>query len=141
MLALRNNSRFPSLQSLFDDVFSNGRMQRDGESTYDFDVDLKETEDAYIVKAEMPGIKKEDLSVNVENNILTIEFSKQAEKNEKNENYHLQEMKWGKFSRAFSLPKNVDQGEVNAVLKDGILSLEIKKSAAAKRKLIEVKVE
>ena len=143
MLALRTG--FPvrsNLFKVFDDFFSpDYRLTQSGYGNCAFDVDIKETEDAYVVKAEIPGINKEDISIELENDLLSIEFTKQEEKEEKTGNYCLQERCWGKHSRTFNLPSDVDNNSVDAVLKDGILTLSVNKAEQSKRKKIEVKVE
>jgi len=103
-------------------------------------VDVQETEKEYLIKAELPGIKKEDVTVNVLDGILTIEGERTQEKEEKGTKFHKTERSYGKFVRQFALPTEVDATAVQAEYKDGVLGVHLPKTAAAKPKAIEVKV-
>ncbi|OQY23947.1 MAG: hypothetical protein B6I37_04365 [Desulfobacteraceae bacterium 4572_35.2] len=90
-------------------------------------VDIEENKDAYLVKAELPGVKKEDVSVNIDNGVLTIKDRV--------------ECSYGSFVRSFTLPQTVKAEKVEAEYKNGILNLTIPKSEEARPKQIEVKVK
>lgn len=102
-------------------------------------VDILEEKDAIVLKAELPGVKPEDVSVTVENNMLTVSGERRFEKEEKKENYHRIESSYGSFSRSFALPDTVDASSIDASLDNGILSLRIAKRAEAQPRKIQVK--
>jgi HSP20 family protein len=102
-------------------------------------LDFSETKDAFMVKAEIPGVEQKDVSVSLENQILTIKGEKHKEKEEKDEKYHRVERSWGGFTRAIQLPAGVDTEKVNATFKDGVLTVKLPKTPAAKGTAIPVK--
>ena len=102
-------------------------------------LDVSETKDAYMVKAEIPGVDQKDLSVSLQNQILTIKGEKHQEKEEKDEKYHRVERSWGEFTRAIALPGAADTEKVNATFKDGVLTITLPKTPAAKGTTIPVK--
>ena len=103
-------------------------------------VDIQETEKEYIVKADLPDVKKEDVKVEIDEDVLTVEGERNQEKEEKNKRFHRTERTYGKFVRRFALPTHVDGAAVRAEFKDGVLNVHLPKTEAAKPKAIEVKV-
>ena len=103
-------------------------------------VDLQETETEYLVKAELPEIKREDVKVTVENGILTLQGERKHEKEEKNRKYHRVERSYGTFLRTFTVPTDADEAKVAADFKDGILRVHLPKTEKPRPKTIEVKV-
>jgi HSP20 family protein len=103
-------------------------------------VDISETDGEYVIKAELPEVKKDDVKVTLEDGILTIQGERRREKDEKTTKYHRVERSYGSFARSFSLPDQVDENGVKADYKDGMLNLRIPKSEKAKPRAIEVKV-
>ena len=103
-------------------------------------VDISETTAEYVIKAEIPEVKKEDVKVTLEHGVLTVQGIRRQEAEEKGKKYHRVERSYGSFVRRFSLPDVVDDAQVQAVFKDGILMLHLPKSEKAKPKAIEVKV-
>jgi HSP20 family protein len=103
-------------------------------------VDIEESEKEYLVKAELPEIKKDDVKVTVENGVLTIAGERKFEKEEKGKKYHRIERSYGTFVRSFMLPEDVDGTNVSAEYKDGVLHVHLPKAEQAKPKVIEVKV-
>jgi HSP20 family protein len=103
-------------------------------------VDISETEAEYLIKAELPEVKKEDVKVTVENGVLTLQGERRQEKEEKGKKFHRVERSYGSFVRSFSLPESVDEGAVKAEYKDGVLNLHLPKSERVKPKAIDVKV-
>ena len=103
-------------------------------------VDISETTAEYVIKAEIPEVKKEDVKVTLEHGVLTVQGIRRQEAEEKGKKYHRVERSYGSFVRRFSLPDLVDAAQVQAVFKDGILMLHLPKSEKAKPKAIEVKV-
>lgn len=102
-------------------------------------VDIRETDDALLVEAELPGIDKKDVNVEVKDGVLTISGERKFEKDVKEENVHRIERSYGRFVRSFSLPTNVDTDKVEATMKDGVLSVRLPKKESAKPKAITVK--
>jgi HSP20 family protein len=102
-------------------------------------VDILETPEAYEVRAELPGIPKEDVHITVENNILTIKGERKFEKDETKENYHRIERAYGAFARSFTLATRVDQERVEARFDNGVLTVAVPKAAEAKPKRIDIR--
>ena len=103
-------------------------------------VDISETEGEYLIKAELPEVRKEDVKVTVENGVLTLQGERRQEKEEKGKRFHRVERSYGSFVRSFSLPESVDENAVKAEYKDGVLNLHLPKSEKVKPKAIDVKV-
>lgn len=103
-------------------------------------VDISEDDKEYLVKAELPDIKKEDIKLSVHDNVLSISGERKYEKEEKGKKYHRVERAYGSFVRSFTLPEDADANKVAAECKDGILKVHLPKSEKAKPKSIEVKV-
>jgi HSP20 family protein len=103
-------------------------------------VDIQETDKEYLIKAELPEVKKENVKVEMLDGVLTIEGERTQEKEEKGKKFHKVERAYGKFVRQFTLPTEVEAAKVQAEFKDGMLNVHLPKSAAAKPKMIEVKV-
>jgi HSP20 family protein len=104
-------------------------------------VDIAEQESAYEVKMELPGVNKEDVTISLESNILTIKGEKKQEKEEKSKNLHRVERSYGSFQRSFTLPTSVKGEKIDAVFNDGVLSITLPKVEEAKPKQIEVRVK
>jgi HSP20 family protein len=104
-------------------------------------LDVKEGKDALTVTAEVPGVEPGDIRVTVENDMLTIKGEKEQRKEEKDERMHHVETMWGAFIRRVRLPAAVDPGKVNATFKNGVLTVTLPKTAAAKGTMIPVKPE
>ena len=102
-------------------------------------VDITEDEKEYIIKTELPEVKKEDVKVAVENGLLTIVGERKFEK-EENKKYHRVERAYGRFVRSFIVPDYVEADKVSAEFKDGVLKVHLPKSEKTKPKQIEVKV-
>jgi len=103
-------------------------------------VDVYEDEKKVVLKLEVPGIEEKDLDVSVENNTLTVKGERKFEKEEKEENFHRIERRYGSFYRAFTLPTTVDTESVAASYNAGVLKLELKKKPEAQPKQIKVNV-
>jgi HSP20 family protein len=103
-------------------------------------VDIYETEDSLVFKAEIPGVTKEDILVEVKDNTMTLRGEKKFVKEVKEEGYHRVERAYGTFQRAFTLPGMVEQDKVKAKFKDGILEIVLPKAEKAKPKQIKVEV-
>lgn len=103
-------------------------------------VDISEDDKEYAIKAELPDVKKEDIKLNVHDDVLTITGERKYEKEEKGKKYHRVERAYGSFMRSFTLPEDADGTKVTADYKDGLLNVRLPKSEKAKPKTIEVKV-
>ena len=103
-------------------------------------VDIVEDENEYLIKAELPEVKKEDVKVTVQDDVLTISGERMFEKEEKGRKYHRMERAYGSFARNFTLPEDADGEKVAAEFKDGVLKVHLPKSEQAKPKSIEVKI-
>ncbi|MCS7150033.1 MAG: Hsp20/alpha crystallin family protein [Caldimicrobium sp.] len=104
-------------------------------------VDVSETEDAIIVKADLPGVKPEDIEINIVDNVLTLKGEKKREVEEKKENFYRVERFYGSFMRAIQLPTEVEIEKVKAQYKDGVLKVCLPKKPEEKKKVIKVEVE
>jgi HSP20 family protein len=102
--------------------------------------DIVETEKEYMIKAELPAVKKEDVEVTVHDGIITIKGERRIEKSEEQEKQHRIESFYGSFSRSFSLPADVDESGIGAESKDGILRVHLPKTTVEKPKAIDIKV-
>jgi HSP20 family protein len=103
-------------------------------------VDVYEDSKKVVLKLEVPGIEEKDLDIRVENNTLTVKGERKFEKEEKEENFHRIERRYGTFYRAFTLPSTVDTEHVQANYQNGILKLELSKKPEAQPKQIKVNV-
>jgi len=104
-------------------------------------VDIYEEKDNFVIKADLPGIKQEDIKVSLNNNTLTLKGERKVETEEKHKGYYRTERSYGEFYRAFQLPAEVDSEKIKAKYKDGILEIDVPKSEKAKPKEISIKVE
>jgi|WetSurMetagenome_2_1015567.scaffolds.fasta_scaffold304201_2 HSP20 family protein len=134
-----------TLSDLFDEALSGNffsRWNRELPETTFPNVDIVEGKDGYNIKADMPGLDKKDIKVEIEKGVLTISGEKKEEKieQEKNHYYHL-ERTYGSFRRSFKLPDNVSSEHIDAKYNSGVLELTLKKTEEAKPKTIEVKIE
>jgi HSP20 family protein len=136
VLALQNR-----MNSLFQD-FTRGQGESDALTTTSFvpPVDIYEDEHRVVLKLEVPGMKQEDFDIQVENNTLSIRGERKFEKEEKEENFHRVERRYGSFYRAFTLPNTVNTENVQAGYDAGVLRIELEKRAEAKPKQIKVGV-
>jgi len=134
MTQLATLRHFPALRSMFDNFMSTPYMDDDlATRNWLPAVNVKETEKNYEIEVAAPGFRKEDIRVNVEDNVLTISAEKREEKeNKKEENYTRREFSHTSFSRSFSLPPNVNDGDIKAHYEDGILRLTIEKAKEQK---------
>jgi HSP20 family protein len=104
-------------------------------------LDVSETKDAFVAKAEIPGIEPKDISVSLEGQLLTIKGEKKHEKEEKDEQFYRAERAYGAFARTVRLPAGVDSSRVTAGYKNGLLTVTMPKAPGAKGNLIPVKAE
>jgi HSP20 family protein len=132
------------INRMFDDVFSrmdNSDMEEGAMGAWKPAADIYETDDAIVIETELAGLKKEDVNVEVNDNVLSIKGERTTEKEENKDNYYRRERFTGKFHRAFTLPMDVDVEKISARFKDGVLVLEIPKPEEKKPKKINVALE
>lgn len=103
-------------------------------------VDISETDAAYLIKAEIPDVKKEDVKVTIQDGMLTIQGERKLDKEEKGKKFHRIERSYGSFVRSFQVPDDADETAVKAEFKDGMINVTLPKSAKAKAKAINVTV-
>ncbi len=103
-------------------------------------VDITETDTAYMIKGEIPGVDKENVKVTIEDGMVSISGERKQEKEEKDKKFHRIERSYGSFMRSFRLPDNVDESAVKAEFKDGMINVTLPKSGKTKAKLINVAI-
>jgi HSP20 family protein len=103
-------------------------------------IDISEDDDSYVVTAELPGTKKDDVTLELHENVLTLRGEKRNEREEKKEHSRYVERTYGSFSRSFRLPANADGDHIKASFEDGVLSVTIPKAAEAKPRTVDIKV-
>ncbi|MCF6290534.1 MAG: Hsp20/alpha crystallin family protein [Desulfobacterales bacterium] len=102
-------------------------------------VDIYEKEDKIVIKAELPGVDKKNITVDVEHGVLTLKGEKTVDKEEKDETYHRRERFYGTFQRSFTLPAEADPNKIAAEYKDGVLTITVEKPEEKKPRKIAVK--
>jgi HSP20 family protein len=133
------------MQTRLNRIFGEGGLKGFGDEGLTFAqwapaVDVQETDKEYLVKADLPEVKKDDVKVQFQDGVLSLEGERKIEKEEQGKKFHKIERGYGKFVRRFSLPSEIDAAKVTAEFKDGVLSVHLPKSATARPKAIEVKV-
>jgi HSP20 family protein len=130
---------FPSLSRTSDgdllEAFWGGREA----GAFSPSTDITEDDSRYIVTAELPGVKRSDISVEVHDGVLTIHGEKKSAREEKSEKRRYVERSFGSFSRAFTLPSDADEKKIEASFKDGVLSVTLAKAEARKAQVVDVK--
>ncbi len=123
------------------DAFFGKHMERIREEFWAPAINVEETENEFIVKAELPGLKKEDIKLSITEDGLTISGERKFEKEEKGKTYHRIEMNYGRFERSVRFPVEVTPDKAKASYKDGILTITVPKSEKSKVKEIEIEIE
>jgi HSP20 family protein len=128
------------MNRMFNEFFrgGNGEEAGSGLGSWTPAVDIHETDHGFVIKAELPGVSKDDVSVDVHQNTLTLRGQRKHEAEVKQDKYHRVERAYGTFQRSFVLPTAVDQEKVQATFKDGVLELHLPKSDSAKPKRIAI---
>jgi HSP20 family protein len=103
--------------------------------------DISETDTEYLIRAELPAVKKEDVKVTIDQGMITIQGERKQEREAKGEKYHRMESLHGAFARSFSLPDNVDETTIRADSKDGVLTVHLPKTKVEKAKAVEVRIQ
>jgi HSP20 family protein len=126
-------------------MFAGNAVQRSGQENMTFpdwqpSVDISETPETFVITAELPEVKRDDIKVTIDNGVLTLKGERRLDKEEKGKKFHRIERSYGTFVRSFSLPDSVDDSRIKADAKDGVLTVTLGKAAKEKPKTIEVKV-
>lgn len=131
---------FRTLEKRMDKAFSVD-LSKDLFSNFTPSVNTREGEFAFHIDADLPGVKKEDISVKVENNILTLKGERKSREEVKEDNYYKIESSYGNFSRSFTLPDGVDVENIHAENRDGVLEVTIPKLKGKHESVKEIKVK
>jgi HSP20 family protein len=121
----------------------NGRItaENGGKLSWAPSADISETDQEFLIRAELPAVKKEDVKVTLDQGMITIHGERNEEKETRDEKYHRVESFRGAFSRSFSVPDNIDENAIRADAKDGVLTVHLPKTKASTAKSVEVKVQ
>ncbi|WP_121551317.1 Hsp20/alpha crystallin family protein [Mesotoga sp. BH458_6_3_2_1] len=149
MLAIRRGSDlfrpFEEIQRemdrLFNDAFKGLNSQSRESSMFSPEVDIYERDNSVFIEMDIPGIKKDELEIKVEEDVLSIKGEKKLEREEKERDYHRYERYSGAFQRIFRLPEYVNSDDVKAKYEDGVLKLELPKKEEVKKEAIQVKID
>jgi len=135
----------------FDDMFNRmpgllGRWPRtslEGAARMDWSpsVDISETAEEYLIRAQLPAVKKEDVHVTFEGGMITISGERRQQEEQKGEKFHRMETFYGSFSRSFTLPDSIDEAAIRAETKDGVLTVHVPKSKVEAKKPTQIKVQ
>ncbi|MFQ5532316.1 MAG: Hsp20/alpha crystallin family protein [Candidatus Methylomirabilales bacterium] len=131
------------MNRLFDQTMARSRGEKEGMvgSSWAPAVDIYETADSVVLNAELPGLSKDDIDIQVRDNVLTLKGERRLEREVKQENYLRVERAYGSFQRAFTLPASIQADKIRAVFKNGVLEVSIPKVAEAKPKQIKIEVK
>lgn len=137
------NSLQREMNRLFEDFFSRDFFVEPfrGMGEYHPAMDVSETEDAVIVKAELPGMEAKDVEINLNGDVLSLRGEKREETEEKTKSFHRVERSYGSFERSVRLPYAVKADKVEATFKNGVLTVQLPKAEEAKRKSVKINVE
>ncbi len=134
------NSLQHQMNRLFEEQYGGGRDESLLAGAFVPPVDIYEDEHGIQLKLEVPGVDEKDLDIKVENNTLTVSGERKFEKEEKEENFHRVERRYGSFSRSFTLPNTVSTDDIQANYENGVLKIRLAKRAEAKPKQIKVNI-
>lgn len=127
------------MEQLFDELFPRTREARLSERLWTPAVEVYEKDNSYIVEVDLPGLKKDDVSITVEENTLSIQGERKLKSEIKEEDFHRSERFYGKFTRSFLLPNNVDREKIQADFTDGILTIELPKREVDIKRTVKIK--
>ena len=134
-------SHFPASFRNFEDAFARILSEPRTGQPWSPAVDIAETENELVLKADLPDLKLEDIEVRVENQTLTLKGERKFEKDEKSKGYHRIERSYGTFVRSFTLPASVDSEKVAAQYSNGVLTIKLPKKETAKPRQVKVEVK
>ena len=128
-----SNQRFSDIMDeFFNDVVNSGS------DSFTPSIDISETDDQFLISAELPGMDKENINIDLENGRLSISGERSFKNEEEGKTFHRVETRYGSFNRSFQLPENVDEESIKATYENGLLNITIDKSADKVKKQIEI---
>ncbi len=130
---------FPEWNHLMNGFFSD-RLEDTDLTDWTPAIDIDENDDAFVVIADLPGLTKKDININIKENMLTISGERNFEKKDENKNYYRSERRYGSFKRSYQLTDKVISDKISASFKDGVLTVTVPKAEEVKPKEIEIKV-
>ena len=134
-------ANLPASFRTFEDVVARMLNEPRGARPWSPSVDILETENELVLKADLPDVKLEDIEVRVENQTLTLKGERKFEKDEAAKGYHRMERSYGTFVRSFTVPTSVDAAKVAAEYKNGVLTVKLPKKEAAKPRQVKIEVK
>ena len=140
----RNRRPFEGLTQWFDDIdtwFDTGFFTEVAETLFRPAIDIEEKDGNYVVRADLPGMNKKDIHVELRDGYLTLRGERKSEQEENKDNYHRIERTYGRFERSLRVPEGVSEKDIHAMYKDGVLELRIPAPKVEEPKTTEVKVE
>ena len=134
---------YQDIDRMFDNFFRGFGLSRFDESWGDFSprIDVSETDQAYNISAELPGLDENNIEVTLEQNALTISGEKKTEKEDKGQNYYRMERSYGSFQRIIPLPSDIEADKIEANFKKGVLNITLPKSAEAQKHVKHISVK
>lgn len=148
LLPFKRQSGLPSLFSEMDDMvkkmwfgFPFHNLEKDMDIGWSPRIDVSESENALEIVADLPGLEKKDISVSLEDDLLTVKGERKEEKESKEKRFHTIERSSGSFYRAMRLPVEVEKDKIEAVFKDGVLTLRLPKSKESKKKVSQIAIK
>ncbi|MGB7757461.1 MAG: Hsp20/alpha crystallin family protein [Salinisphaera sp.] len=124
-----------------DDMFKRGDMRALDRDSWMPMVDIREKKKEYVIRAEVPGVKRDDIHLTVDKGILKLSGERHWENEEKDEKQHRRESYYGQFARSFSLPDNADAGKIKAKYRDGLVEIRMPKTAESVAGRTEIAIE
>lgn len=137
----RSMMRPLDFDSIFDNFFDLSPYPTKKDTNWMPRVDVREMEDKFEITAELPGMKKKDIDISLQDERLTLKGEKDSEKEESSNNYYIRERSCGRFERSFTLPENVDKDKIEANFEDGVLHVNIPKTEAPEQEEVKIKVK
>jgi len=140
----RNRRNFEGLTTWFDDVdtwLDTGFLTEMPEKMWRPAIDIQEKDEKYMIRADLPGLKKKDIHVELRDGYLTLRGERKSEHEENKDNYHTIERTYGTFERTFRVPDGVTEKDIHAKYKDGVLELTLPAPKAEEPKTTEVKID
>ncbi|HXU69643.1 MAG TPA: Hsp20/alpha crystallin family protein [Polyangia bacterium] len=119
-------------------IFGTGALHHPAQ-TFVPQFEIRENNDGYVFKADLPGVQEEDLDISIAKNRLSVSGKREMEKREENDRYYAVERNYGSFTRTFTLPTDIDEAHVDAELRDGVLTLKVPKSREQQAKKVQIK--
>ena len=129
------------MDRLWNSFFERGTLRGEAGGEWLPSLDVAETKNEIVVKAEVPGLEPKNIDISLSDGLLTIKGEKKQEREEKEENYHLVERRYGTFTRSIRIPNEVQSDKINASYKNGVLKIVLPKSEGPKKKEVKIKVE